>query len=277
MCIRDRGLRADLLDARLKQLHAAGRLRRVKLLYVCSYFDNPAGLTLSARRRRQIVEVVRRWRKKQRFYILEDAAYRDLAYDAAADVPSMKTFDQANDLVILTQTFSKSLSPGLKTGYGFLPGELLGPIMDQKAGHDFGSANFNQHLAYWLLASGRADRHLQRLREAYRPKRDAILEALERHVGPLAAADGVAWTRPAGGLYVWLTLPSRVNTDLDGSLFRRALEKGVIYVPGSYCYYSERGFNIPRNHMRLSFGVPSVDDNREGIRRLAEAIAEELG
>lgn len=272
----DEGLRADMLDRRLADLEAAGELERVKLLYTCSYCDNPTGLTLSARRRRDIIEVVRRWRGRQPFYILEDAAYRDLVVDAEAAVPTLKSMDIDNELVILTQTFSKRLSPGLKTGCGFLPAELVGPVLDQKGSHDFGSSNLCQHVIHRLLVSGAVDRHIERLREGYRVKRDAMLDALDRHFKAFRAAGSVTWTRPGGGLYVWLTLPESVNTDMGGSLFNRCLDRGVIYVPGSFCYCPEEDFVVPRNHMRLSFGVPSVQDIREGIRRLAEAVSEEM-
>jgi 2-aminoadipate transaminase len=269
-------MRADLLDQRLSELDAAGELERVKLLYVCSYFDNPTGLTLSAQRRRDVMGVVQRWRKKHHFYVLEDAAYRDLVINPEDDVPSMKMLDEDNSLVILAQTFSKPLAPGLKTGYGFLPDDLLGPVMNQKGSHDFGSANLCQHIIHRLLASGEADRHIEVLREAYRAKRDAMLEALAEHLGDLKAAGQVDWTEPGGGLYVWLTLPEAINTDLKESLFQRCLEAGVLYVPGGFCFFAEPGRPVPQNHIRLSFGVPSVDENREGVRRLAQAIREEL-
>ena len=82
--------------------------------------------------------------------------------------------------------------------------------------------------------------------------------------------------RSGGGLYVWVTLPQDVSTDLGQPLFERCLEQGVIYVPGSFCYLAEEGREIPRNQMRLSFGVPSVEDNRKGVRRLADAVHREL-
>jgi len=273
----DEGVRADHLEERLAELDAAGELDRVRLLYVCSYFDNPAGLTVSARRRKDLVATVRRWRDKQTFYIVEDAAYRDLRSETTADVPTMKTFDADNTLVVLTGTFSKSLSPGMKTGYGVLPNDLIGPVVDQKGSHDFGSTNLCQHAIYRLLVSGRADEHILRLREAYARKRRAMVDALETHFGALRAAGRVSWTQPGGGLYVWLSLPEEISTDMASSLFNRCLDRGVLYVPGSFCYCQEEGFDVPRNHMRLSFGVPSVEENREGIRRLADAVGEELG
>ncbi|HOI55135.1 MAG TPA: PLP-dependent aminotransferase family protein [Phycisphaerae bacterium] len=267
------GLRADHLDRRLTELDRAGELGRVKFLYVCSYCDSPTGLTLSASRRRELMEVVARWRRRQQFYVLEDAAYRDLVYDAQTVIPSLKSLDRGNASVIYLETFSKPLAPGLKTGYGILPTSLVAPVLDQKGSHDFGSANLCQHLICRLLDSGRADEHLRQLHAAYRPKRDALLGALDREMSGLA---GVSWTRPLGGLYVWLTLPTRINTDLDGPLFKRCLDKGVLYVPGSACYQGEPGFDAPRNHIRLSFGVPTPDENREGVRRLAQALREEM-
>lgn len=267
------GMRADRLEARLCELDDAGELGRVKLAYVCSYFDNPTGLTIPDARRRELIDVVARWRDRQRFYLLEDAAYRDLAYDAAADARSLKTFDGRNELAILTGTFSKPLAPGLKTGYGFLPRSLVGPVLTQKGSHDFGSSNFCQHLIHRLLASGRMDAHVRGLCETYRRKRDAMLETLEDE---FAGVEGIEWTRPGGGLYVWLTLPEGIDTDIDGSLFRRCVDAGVIYVPGRFCYLAEPGYQAPANRMRLSFGVPTIDENREGVRRLAEALGEEL-
>ena len=101
----EQGMRIDQLESTLERLEAEGRLNRVKMLYLCSYFDNPTGLSLSEPRRRQLMEVVRRWRKRQGFYVLEDAAYRDLVYDAGADAPTLKSMDKDNSTVILAQTF----------------------------------------------------------------------------------------------------------------------------------------------------------------------------
>lgn len=270
------GLRADHLDQRLGELDAAGRLDRVKLLYVCSYFDNPTGLTLTERRRREIVDVVRRWRRRQRFFILEDAAYRDLVGPGVRDLPSMKTLDPDNDLVALVGTFSKPLAPGLKTGYGYLPSALLRPVLHQKGSHDFGSSNLCQHLIHRLLVSGRVDEHIATLRQTYAAKRQAMLEALEQEFARLAADGRVTWTRPDGGLYVWLTLPETANTDLGGPLFQKCLEQGVLYVPGRVCHCGQGHCEAPAHHMRLSFGVPDEATIREGVRRLARAVEEDL-
>src|SRR5947209_9384579 len=99
-------------------------------------------------------------------------------------------------------TFSKPCAPGLKMGYGFLPRELVGPLLRMKGNHDFGSNNFTQHLLDRLLETGAYDRHVGELRHVYRTKRDAMLEALARE---FASWPKVRWTHPDGGLYVWLT------------------------------------------------------------------------
>src|SRR5439155_2097172 len=160
--------------------------------YVCDYFQNPSGLTLSLPRRRHLLELAQRFSRRRRILILEDAAYRELNYEGP-DLPSIKSFDSANEHVILAMTFSKPCAPGLKTGYGFLPRELMGPLLRLKGNHDFGSNNLTQHLLDRLLESGAYDRHVAKLCDVYRGKRDTLLEAL---ADEFPAATGMRWTRP---------------------------------------------------------------------------------
>lgn len=265
------GIVPEAVDAALAQLEAAGQLHRVKLVYVCSYFDNPAGATLAADRRAALVELVRRWSRKQRMYLLEDAAYRALRF-SGDDPPSLWSHDAAGDTVIHTQTFSKSFAPGIRVGYAILPLELHGPLCDQKNNLDFGSAALNQHLVYAVLERGLDGPHVERLRQTYREKAAAMVEAVERHLAPL----GVRFNRPQGGLYVWAEFPAGVETGLSHPLFEAALQAGLLYVPGEYCFPGE-GVGVRRNGMRLSFGVQSPERIRHGIRLLAEAAARVLG
>jgi 2-aminoadipate transaminase len=109
---------------------------------------------------------------------------------------------------------------------------------------------------------------VESLKQTYREKRAAMLAAAEEFLGPLAE---VEWDRPHGGLYVWLRLPEMVDAGPDGSLLQRAQDLGVLYVPGQYCF-AANGAKVQRNTMRLSFGVQSCENIREGIRLLAEAI-----
>jgi 2-aminoadipate transaminase len=263
----DQGLIPEALEEQLARLDVVGELPRVKAIYVVSYFDNPAGVNLSAERRPKLVEIARRWSRGHRIYILEDVAYRELRY-AGDDLPSIRAFDSTGETVVLTHTFSKSYSPGIRVGYGVLPRDLVEPVLNQKGNIDFGSSNFCQHLMSKVLELGLFDAHVQRLRDAYRVKLQAMLDAADRHLAPLP---GVRWIRPTGGLYVWLQLDESVDTGPQGKLFDRAVVEGVLYVPGQYCFPSG-GPPAPRNLIRLSFGVQSPERICQGIAALARAI-----
>src|SRR5437899_824140 len=123
--IDEQGMNTDAIEELLTRLEKTGELDPLRLIYTCDYFQNSSGRTLSLPRRQHMLELARRFSRRQRIFILEDAAYRELRYDGV-DIPSIKSFDTDNTHVILAMTFSKSLSPGLKTGYGFLPRELVG-------------------------------------------------------------------------------------------------------------------------------------------------------
>jgi len=264
----DDGMSPQALDAELERLEAAGELDRVKLVYLVSYYENPSGTSLSAERRKQMVETVRRWSKKQRIYILEDAAYRELCYDGPA-LPSLWGIDETHESVILAQTFSKSYSPGLRVGYGVLPRELVSPLCDRKGNEDFGSANFNQQLLATVLNQGLYEPHVETVRASYRRKRDAMLAAAQRY---FADIPGVSWVYPHGGLYVWMTLPDSIDTGFEGRLFAQAVGiQKVMYVPGEL-FYAADVTPRPNHQMRLSFGVQTPAGIDQGMHRLAEAV-----
>jgi 2-aminoadipate transaminase len=266
----EQGMRTDLLEELLIDLDRTGRIERVKIIYEVTYYQNPSGLTLSTERRRHLVELARRFSRKHRILVIDDAAYREIRFDGPT-WPGLKRFDPENRFVAMCMTFSKSLSAGLKTGYAFLPDDLVDPFLQQKGNHDFGSCNFVQHVICRAMRDGVYHQHVEKVRQAYRVKRDATLEALEQHMGDLAGQ--VTWTRPNGGMYVWLSLPECINTGRNHFLFRRCVEKGVLYVPGEYCYVSAP---VPTNKIRLSYGVQDPASIREGIRRLAEAVREAM-
>ncbi len=268
--IDDGGMRIDALEARLAEIEARGELRRVKLIYTVSEHSNPTGLSLDTDRRGALVAAARAWSKTHRIHILEDAAYRGLTYEGAEGA-SVWSHDLAGDTVILARTFSKTFSPGLKTGWGVVPEAVLGPLSVLKGSHDFGSSQFNQRLLERVLATDAYEAQIQRLCEAYDAKRRATLDALDDYVAPLDC--GAHWTRPKGGLYVWLTLPADIDTGGDGAFFERCLENGVLYVPGAHAFPGEPG-PVPASCIRLCYGVMSCEQIAEGIRRLARTIQE---
>lgn len=268
----DRGIVPAAVERALHAHRDAGTLHRVKLLYVQSAHQNPTGLTLAHDRRHELVQLLRQLHADtgHRVLLIEDAAYRELTYDGPPP-PAMLAHDPDHQHVAYLGTFSKPFAPGLKTGYALLPHGLHDAALLNKGGRDFGSPNLNQHLLARALATGRYAAHVQTLRDAYRPKRDAMLAALDDH---LADTPGITWTRPTGGLYVWVTLPKGCDARREGPLFQSCLESGVMYVPGDYCYTTDAP---PINEFRLSFGHVLPNQINEGINRLATAIGAHVG
>jgi 2-aminoadipate transaminase len=263
----DQGMRTDELARLLDRLDRAGELSRVKLIYSVDYFQNPSGLTLTPSRRRELMEIVQSFRQRQRILVLEDAAYRELRFEGD-DFPSIKSLDERNEFVIYAGTFSKPCSPGLKTGYTLMPAELIEPLTRLKGNHDFGSNNLAQFILNELLETGEYRTHARHLEQVYCQKRDAMIRALQREFGDLP---GSRWTNPRGGMFVWLTLPSDVNTGPGGHLTRAAIDEGVLYIPGEFGYVGENG-PTPTNEMRLSYGDASIVQIEEGVRRLRAAV-----
>lgn len=263
----DEGMQTDALEELLCRLESTGDLPRVKLIYTVDYFQNPTGLTLSLSRRQRLLDLAKQFSKTNRILILEDAAYRELRF-SGEDIPSIKSLDSTNEYVILAMTFSKPLSPGLKTGYGVLPRDLMGPLLAFKGNHDFGSSNFNQHVLDRLLGSDAYHKHVAHLREVYRSKRDTLLSALAdefpRAISPMR------WTFPQGGMYVWLSCPQSVETGAGSPFLAACLREGILYVPGDLCYVSEAG-QKPRHEARLCYGVASHDELREAAKRIGRA------
>ena len=176
----------------------------------------------------------------------------------------------ADDRVIYAGTFSKTLSPGLRVGFGVLPLELVQPVIDRKGNEDFGSACLNQHVLARVLETGAYAPHLAAVRDSYRSKRDALLAGLEEHLG---GVDGANWLKPAGGLYVWFTAPC--DTGFDSALWERATkEEGVMYVPGEICFAPEAadGSPAPTRHARLAYGVLGEGELHEAAARLGRAV-----
>jgi len=262
------GMKMDALEAELTRIEAAGELDRVKMIYLVSWFENPSGVSLSAERRKQVVEIAKRWSKQQRILILEDAAYRELRYEGE-ETPSIWSFDESRQQVILAQTFSKSFSPGVRVGYGVVPRDLVEPLLDIRGNLDFGAASLPQQILADALHTGSFRQHVESIRKSYRIKRDAMLSAVDEFFSDIS---GVSWHQPQGGLYVWMTLPDQIETGYQSALFQQVTRgEGVMYVPGEICY--PVGSDVTRRtQMRLSYGVETPTKIREGMRRLAEGV-----
>lgn len=269
----EHGIIPEKLDDLLRGLHACSQLQRVKMLYLVTYHQNPTGITLSASRKQRILEIIQHWSRiaGHRILIIEDAAYRELAHtnEPESTPPSFRAFDPNGDWVAICQTFSKPFAPGLKTGYGLLPADLVPAVTASKGGRDFGSSNVCHQLLAQAMEDGAYANQVTVVRAAYAVKAKATLDALETH---LSDVKELSWSTPSGGMYVWLTLPSHIDTGPDSALFKIALQQKVLYVPGKYCFPNDPTRTPPKNTIRLAYGVPCPEKITEGIRRLATAI-----
>ena len=262
------GLDLAHLETVLQSLKRRGELRRVKMLYLVSYFQNPTGGTTHYEKKRGILKLLKKFERAagHPIYLLEDAAYRELRF-AGHDVPSALAVRGASDRVLYAGTFSKPFATGARVGYGILPEPVFSAVKHIKGNHDFGTANLLQYLTAVTLASGSYRRHVARLQKRYAHKARVMKQVMEQHF-PAA----VEWWEPQGGLYFWARLPRSIPTGVKSKIFRSALQNDVLYVPGEICYADDPARRKPDHEMRISFGSASEADIREGIGRLGKVL-----
>ena len=224
------------------------------LLYLTPNFQNPTGRLLSGERRRAIAEAARR----HDVWIVEDDPYGELWYDAPPP-PSLRTW--APERTLRLASFSKVLAPGLRLGYVTGPAEAIALLVRLKQATDLQTATLTQLAALRVFEGGLLERHLPSVRARYASAARVMQEALAASMPAT-----VAWNRPAGGMFVWATLPE--GTDATDVL-ARTIERKVAFVPGVAFYAA----NPARNTMRLSFVTVPEARLREGVAILGEALA----
>ena len=256
------GLRTDLLHNVLRS--------SPKFMYILPNFQNPSGVTLSEPRRHELMLLA----NEHGIPIVEDDPYGQLRYEGEHVIP-LVAIDRENlrrdngysiGNVIYLSTFSKTLAPGIRLGWIVAPPDVIAKLVQLKQGADLHTSTFSQCVAYEVACSGFLDEHVKRIRQVYRERRDAMLEALAAFFPP-----EVTWTRPHGGLFLWLTLPEGA---VSQELLRPALESNVAFVPGN-SFYATRVDDGGR-HVRLNFSKPTPEQIREGVRRLAICVKEHL-
>jgi 2-aminoadipate transaminase len=262
----DAGMSVAALEAQLERCAQRGELDRVKAIYVMTYFDNPRSVSLQPERRAALVALAKRYSRTHPIYIIEDAAYRELHF-AGKDHASLRAHDAAGDTVVYAGTFSKSFAPGVRVGFGIFPRALVDAVLGIKGNLDFGSPHLNQRLVSEVLRLGLYEPHVALLRAVYARKLSTMLRALDEHVGGTGLG---RYNRPQGGLYVWVEVSSGMDTGFGGAVFERALEEGVLYVPGGYCFPEPTAHS--HAYMRLSFGVQSEPRIAQGVESLARAL-----
>jgi 2-aminoadipate transaminase len=240
------------LDAVADELAARRESERdlPTVFYTIPNFQNPTGTTLSRDRRERLLELAAEYG----FVVIEDDAYGDLRY-YGEDVPPLKALDDEGR-VVRVGTFSKTIAPGIRTGWVIAHEEILERVRGVSAG---GTNTFTRGVVGRFCGDGRLEENVAELREAYRERRDHMLRCLDEEM-PAA----VEWTEPDGGFFVWVELPEGLDA---GELLSDAADEGVVYLPGSMFFPDDRGENC----LRLSFSHVSFEEMERGVAALATA------
>lgn len=241
------GLQVDALAAILDRLP-----KRPKFLYTVPTYQNPMGVTMPGARRRDLVDLA----QERGLVIVEDDPYGDLSF-TGEPVPTLKSLDPE---VIYLGTFSKVLAPGLRVGWVASSPHLREAFFNVKEGTDIHNERIMTRTVFHA-AQGFLDEHIAATCELYRSRRDAMLAGLERHM-----PDGVTWTFPQGGFFLWVTLPAGYDTD---AMLPAATDRGIIYLPSSW-FYPDRSWV---RSMRLNFSSQPEERIEEAMRRLGKTIA----
>jgi DNA-binding transcriptional MocR family regulator len=251
----DLGLIPEALEEALARVAASGR--RAKFLYTVPTYHNPGGVTLPEERRERILEICQR----ADMLVLEDNPYGLLGFDADP-LPALRS--RVRDGVIYLGTFSKTFSSGVRTGWALAPHAVREKLVIASEAQILCPSMLSQSAVTTYFQTMPWREQLKTFRTLYAERRDAVLGALDDFM-----PSGTSWTRPGGGFYVWLTLPAGLDSK---AMLPRAIHNRVAYVPGTGFYADGTG----RQHLRLSYCFPPPERIREGVRRLATVIEEEL-
>ncbi len=256
------GLRTDLLEEALTS--------GPKFMYILPNFQNPAGVTLCAERRQALIRMADQYG----IPIIEDDPYGELRFEGE-HIPPLVTLDSSrlngrspsyNGLgllrgnVIYLSTFSKTLAPGLRLAWIVAPVEVIRMCVTAKQGMDLHTGSFVQMAAHEMIKDGFLKGHVRKIRQVYRERRDLMIQTMEKHFPP-----AVRWTRPQGGLFLWVTLPDNIDA---ADVLQAALAYKVAFVPGLSFYPDESG----RNTFRLNFSNAQPEQIVQGIERLGQVL-----
>lgn len=230
----------------------------VKFVYLVPTFQNPTGRTLSIERRQAVAEIL----KRHDALLVEDDPYGDLRYHGET-LPTIQSM--APDNIVYVGTLSKVFAPGLRVGYTVAPEDIKEWLVMSKQGVDLHTSSFTQALAAEYLAGGYLKEHLPKIIELYRPRRQAMLDAIEEHF-PKA----FTWSRPDGGMFVWAEGPKGYNLS---RAYDKAIANNVAFVPGR-CFYAQEGAGLET--MRLNFTMYDEQTLSEAVATLGKVLHEEL-
>ena len=249
----DDGLNVNEVEKALKEIDSRGEISKLKFIYTVPNFHNPAGVTMSLEKRKALIELAHRYD----VLILEDDPYGELRYEGEK-LPDIYTLASGEGVVLLN-TMSKVMSPGIRIGMIAGDKEIVAKAALAKQGADLCTPTFTQRLVARYLHEGLIFDRIKSAIEIYRKKKNVMLNALDKYV----KIGDAKWTKPEGGLFIWVTLPKEYDTM---KLFEKAKKVGVAYIPGTAFYVDDR---ISSN-MRLSFCLPPLEKIEEGIKRIGK-------
>ncbi|MBS4032742.1 MAG: PLP-dependent aminotransferase family protein [Clostridiales bacterium] len=250
------GIQVDLLAVKLRKLKMEGR--SPKFAYLVPNFQNPTGISMSLERRQQMLQLA----KEYNFIILEDNPYGEIRFEGEP-VQSIKSMDTEGRVVYLG-SFSKTFIPGIRVGWTVADESLIQKLACAKQATDLCSNSLGQRMAYRFASSGYIDTHVSSLIARYKEKRDLMLSCMDQHF-----PEGVTWTRPQGGFFIWVTLPEGMNAR---SLLYKAIERKVAFVDGAGFFVNGNG----KNTARFAFSEACPDKILRGIAILGKVMHEEL-
>ena len=251
------GMKTDLAEAEIKKLTAAGR--KPKFIYTIPTFQNPTGITMSLERRKHLIEISTQYE----IPLVEDNPYGELRYSGSR-LPMLSALDKDSNVIYLG-TFSKVMCPGLRMGYTIGPEDFIGKFNLLKQALDLSSSTFSQYVAWQYLKRGIIKQQIPKSIELYRKKRDAMLKALDEYF-----PESATWSRPDGGMFLWATVDSKINTT---DMLKDAVQEGVAYVSGN-AFSPAR---IQGSSMRLNFTFSEEDQIHKGIEKLGNLIQKKVG
>lgn len=248
----DDGVEVDAMEAALRESP------RPRMAVLITDFHNPLGVSVSPDKRPMLAEMSARYGVP----LIEDDPYAPLRFSGEA-VPPIKAYDQ-DGWVFYLGSFSKMLAPALRLGWMVAPASLMTRLTTIRESFDLESSTLVQRAVAEFLSRGLLEPHLERITEVHGARRDVMIQALEEELSGIAR-----WSRPEGGVFVWASLPERLDTE---EMFHQAIEKKVAYIPGGVFSVDGR----TRNAVRLNFSNVKPDAIREGVRRLAGVIRRAL-
>jgi len=254
------GIITTELEEKLKWLK--NQDEHYKFVYIVPDFQNPSGVTLSEKKRKRVVELS----EEYNVLVVEDSPYRQIRFEGKAPdmIYKIDKETKKTDNIISLFTISKTFAPGLRIGMILANEQIIKKMVILKQSLDLCTSSLNQLIAADFFATGEFYRQVEKVKKVYKEKKDAMLACLERYM-----PEGVTWTKPEGGLFLWVKLPEHISAD---DMFEEAIKENVAYVIGSAFHIDGSG----KNTMRLNFSYPTLYEIEEGIKRLAKVVKKRM-